>query len=310
MSDAVRISAPATSANLGPGFDVFAMALDLTNEVVVTRRPGPLEVVVAGEGADELPHDGTNLVCRALAHGLGVDTLSDLKIECHNRIPLGSGLGSSAAAASAGLVAANALGVLRWAPDDLLARAAEIEGHADNAGACVYGGIVSVGPGTRTIQFPIPEDLLFVAVIPEARVSTAEARAALPPAVPLSDASANIATAVALAVALERGDLEDLPELLGDRLHEPYRTGLVPGLGALRALVGDDGCLGATISGSGPSVLLWCDRREAAVVATRAEVAMADAGAPASTKVLRAAPGGVRARWVDAADTRLAKAVG
>ena len=310
MADAIRISAPATSANLGPGFDVLALALDLSNDVVVTRRPGPLEVRVTGEGAGEIPEDETNLVCRALARGLGTDRLSDLVVECHNRIPLGRGLGSSAAAICSGFVAANALAVLRWAPDDLLARAAEMEGHADNVGACVYGGIVAVGPGTRTIQFPVPDEMLFVAVIPTGRVSTEQARSVLPDAVSPADVRANLARAVGLAVALERGDLDDLPLLLVDRLHEPYRASLVPGLELLRAMVGSDGCHGATISGSGPSVLLWCDRSDAARLASAAETALAAAGIAASAKVLRVAPGGVRCRWVDATDTRLAKAVG
>ena len=310
MADAIRVSAPATSANLGPGFDVLALGLDLWNDVVVTKRPGPLTVTVTGEGAGEIPEDGSNLVCRALASGLGVAELTDLSIECHNRIPLGRGLGASAAATLSGLVAANALAILRWAPTDLVARAGEIEGHADNAAACVWGGIVAVGPEARTTMFPVPDDLLFVVVSPEQRVSTEVARGALPAGAPYADVSASMANAIGLAVALERGDLEDLAELLVDRLHEPYRAPLVPGIDALRALAGEGGCLGATISGSGPSMLLWCERSEAANVAKRAEQAMVDAGVAATAKVLRVAPGGVRCRWLDGTDTRLAKAVG
>ena len=117
--ESLTVSAPATSANLGPGFDCLAVALDLGNAVVVQRRPGPLEVTVTGEGAGELAEDASNLFCRALASGLG--SLDGLGVECRNRIPLGRGLGSSAAAVCAGLVAANALGGLRWTPDDLLA---------------------------------------------------------------------------------------------------------------------------------------------------------------------------------------------
>ena len=143
--ESLTVSAPATSANLGPGFDCLAVALDVSNAVVIERRPGPLEVTVTGEGAGELAEDASNLFCRALASGLG--SLDGLAVECRNRIPLGRGLGSSAAAVCAGLVAANALGTLRWTPDDLLARAAAIEGHADNAAACLNGGMIVVGRG-------------------------------------------------------------------------------------------------------------------------------------------------------------------
>ncbi len=274
----------------------------------MTRRPGPLEVHVTGEGAGELPESAENLVCRAMTQGL--DSLDGLIVECDNRIPLGRGLGSSAAAVCAGLVAANALGGHRWAPDDLLRRAAAIEGHADNAGACILGGIVAVGGDARAVQIAPPEDLLFVAVVPRERVSTKRARGALPAAVPLADAAETLARAIGLVLALERGELDDLYLLLGDRLHEPYRAPLVPGIDRLRGLCGEHGCLGVTISGSGPSVLLWCRRADAAGLAARATEVLATDGVSAEVSVVRIAPGGVRARWLDGPDTRLAKAVG
>ncbi len=287
---------------------MLALALDLFNEVVITRRPGPLEVHVSGEGAGELPESADNLVCRAMAEGL--DSLDGMIVECINRIPLGRGLGSSAAAVCAGLVAANALAGHRWTPDDLLRRAGAIEGHADNAGACIYGGIVAVGPGARALQIPVPDELLYVVVVPRERVSTATARGALPAQVPHADAAESLAHAVALVLSLERGELDDLPVLLQDRLHEPYRAPLVPGLAELRELCGDCGCLGVTISGSGPSVLLWCRRADAVGLAARAASVLEAAGVAADVSVVRVAPGGVRARWVEGPDTRLAKAVG
>lgn len=306
--ESLRIVAPATSANLGPGFDTLALALDLSNSVTVTRRPGPLEVHVTGEGAGELPEGGDNLVCQAMAQGL--DSLDGMIVECDNRIPLGRGLGSSAAAVCAGLVAANALGGLRWTPDDLLRRAAAIEGHADNAGACILGGIVAVGGDARAVQIAPPEELVFVAVVPRERVSTERARGALPAAVPLADAAETLARAIGLVLALERGELDDLYLLLDDRLHEPYRAPLVPGIEQLRRLCGECGCLGVTISGSGPSVLLWCRRASASGLAERATQVLADAGVAADVSIMRIAPGGVRARWLEGPDTRLAKAVG
>lgn len=306
--ESLTVTAPATSANMGPGFDCLAVALDLSNAVVIARRPGPLEVTVAGEGAGELAEDASNLLCRALAAGLG--SLDGLRVECRNRIPLGRGLGSSAAAVCAGLVAANALGGLRWSPDDLLARAAELEGHADNAAACLAGGMVAVGSGPVARPVPLPDELGFVAVIPESRVSTAAARRALPAQVPLSDAAATVASAVGLTLALAGDRLDDLPDVLADRLHEPYRGPLVPGIEAVRALVDRTTVLGATISGSGPTMLLWCRRDDAETVAERARTALARAHVRGAASACRPTPVGVRARWTGGAELRLARAVG
>ena len=306
--EALTVSAPATSANLGPGFDCLAVALDLGNAVIVTRRPGPLQVRVTGEGAGELAEDASNLVCRALASGLG--PLDGMIVECRNRIPLGRGLGSSSAAVCAGLVAANAIGGLRWTPGELLARATELEGHADNAAACIAGGIVAARPGPAAVAAPAPAELAFVAVIPEIRTSTDDARRALPAEVPLTDAAATLANAVSLALALSEGRLDDLPALLEDRLHEPHRAAAVPAIDALRGLVGRAGCLGATISGAGPSVLLWCREADADALAAEAEAALAASGAPGRARPSRVSAAGVRARWTGGADLRLARAVG
>lgn len=306
--EALTVSAPATSANLGPGFDCLAVALDLGNTVVITRRPGPLEVRVTGEGAGEVPEDASNLVCRALASGVG--SLEGLAIECRNRIPLGRGLGSSAAAVCSGLVAANALGGLRWTPDDLLARAAEIEGHADNAAACLLGGLVAVGPGPVGRLIPVPEELAFIAVIPDCRTFTDVARGALPAAVPLADAAATLANAVGLTLALCEGRLDDVSGLLEDRLHEPHRGPLIPGVEAIRGLVDGRDCIGATISGSGPSMLLWCRQEASERVVAAAEAALAEAGVAARVRASRRSAAGVRARWTGGSDLRLARAVG
>lgn len=310
MPEALVVSAPATSANLGPGFDALAVALDMSNAVVVSRRPGPLAVRVTGEGAGEVPEDAGNLVCRAMR--LGLDSLDGLDIECRNRIPLGRGLGSSAAAVCAGLVAANALGGLRWSPADLLARATELEGHADNAAACLEGGLVTVAPGHAALRLAVSQDLAFVAVIPAARVSTDAARRALPGAVPLPQAAATVASAIGLVLTLTQGRLEDVGPFLVDHLHEPYRGPLVPGLEALRTLVDGVGCFGVTISGSGPTSLLWCHREAAADLVSRAQAALAAAGCEAHVRVARIAPVGVRARWTgDArAEPRLERSIG
>jgi homoserine kinase len=262
---------------------------------------------VSGEGEGELPGDAGNLVCRALAEGL--DDLHGLEVECLNRIPLGRGLGSSAAATCAGLVIANALGGRRWSPDELLRRAALLEGHADNAAACLEGGIAVVAPGPRAVRVAVPDGLAFVSIVPVTRVSTDESRGALPERVPLADAAATLAACAGLVLALERGELDDIPPLLADRLHEPYRAPLVPGHAALSALRDEPGCLGLTVSGSGPSLLAWCRTPAATLVAARAREILAAQDRDSTVSVVRAAPTGVRARWGGPAG-RLARAIG
>ena len=308
MPEALRVSAPATSANLGPGFDALAVALDVANEITLVRRPGPLTVRVVGEGAGELRQDEENLLCRALAVGLG--SLDGLEVECRNRIPLGRGLGSSAAAVCAGLVAANALGALRWSPDDILDRATELEGHADNAAACLAGGFAAVAVDAPAVRLAPPEGLAFLTVVPPERVATEAAREALPQEVRLPDAADSLARAVGLVLALAEGRLHDLPCLLHDRLHEPHRAPLVPALAPLRRLAGQGAVLGATISGSGPSVLVWCRAEGAAAAAAAAREALASAAVDAEVRVARAAPAGVSARWMGDAPIRLAGAIG
>lgn len=292
--DALTITAPATSANLGPGFDVLALALDLANEVVIRRRPGPLEVHVEGEGAGEVPEDAANLVCQAMLKGLA--DLDGLEVTCRNRIPFGRGLGSSAAATCAGLAAANALGDLRWAPSDILTRAIELEGHGDNAAACLDGGITALVPGPRALRVEPPDGLALVVVIPSSRVSTDEARGSMPAEVPVSTAAHSISGTAGLLLTLERGWVDEIPEFLEDRLHEPYRGPLCPGLDALKAIE-IPGLLGVTVSGSGPSMIMWVTTDGASEVAAAAREVLGSQGVDAEVRVERVAPTGLRARW-------------
>ena len=157
---------------------------------------------------------------------------------------------------------------------------------------------------------PLPEALSFVAIIPDARTSTDEARTALPETVALADAARTLANAVGLTLALCEGRLDDLPSLLEDRLHEPHRGPLVPGIDAIRGLVDGQDCLGATISGSGPAMLLWCRQEASERVAAAAEAALAEAGVAARVRPSRRSAAGVRARWTGGSDLRLARAVG
>jgi homoserine kinase len=258
VSDALRVSAPASSANLGPGFDCLALALELRNEVEIRRGTSAKPVVrISGEGAGEAPTGADNLFLRAFERG-GAD-VEGLEFEMTNRVPFARGLGSSAATIAAGLVAARA-----WTggdETDMLGLAAEIEGHPDNVAAALNGGLTlawSNEDGVSAIGFGEP-DVAFVAVVSEVGLSTAEARAALPAQVPHADAVHTAARAALLVAAIGSGDCELLRDALDDRLHEPYRAPLVPLLAAVRTVVhGLDDVYGVTISGAGPTVLVWC----------------------------------------------------
>ena len=260
----VRVRVPATSANLGPGFDALGLALSLYDDVVVRVADEGLFVDVAGEGADTVPRTRRHLVVRALHAGFEVlgGQPRGLEVVCANRIPHGRGLGSSAAAIVAGLAAARALvlgGADTLDDDALLGLAAELEGHPDNVAACLLGGLTLAwtpadGP-SRAVRLPVSPTLRPVVFVPTTSSSTAKARKLLPETVPHADASRNAARCGLLvhALATEPGLLLAATE---DRLHQQYRApsqartaGLVD---ALRA----DG-VPAVVSGAGPSVLAF-----------------------------------------------------
>ena len=243
--------APATSANLGPGFDCAAVALDLWNDLEVTDGDGD-GVAVEGEGAGELPGDDTNLAVRA--YGLLADPAGK-RFRFTNRIPLERGLGSSAAAIALGLVAAR--------PDlpaeELLAAGLALERHADNLAAALVGGVTLTWQG-RVVRIADTLPLTPVAIVPRERTSTEASRRTLPATVSHADAAANAAHAALLAAGAAAGDAELFAAGLDDRLHEPYRPSA-----ALEAVKTDlpPGARGATLSGSGPSVIVWADDAEA-----------------------------------------------
>jgi homoserine kinase len=263
----VRVRVPATSANLGPGFDSFGLALQLYDDVVVRVAESGLTVDVAGEGADEVKRDKRNLVVRA------VQTTFDLlggqprglELVCANRIPHGRGLGSSAAAIVAGIVAARelVLGGQDKLPDDAMLRlAAQLEGHPDNVAACLLGGFTlawsqtdELGSFSRAVRLDVHPDVVPVAFVPDTKSSTAKVRKLLPEQVPHHDAAANAARAGLLVEALTRR-----PDLLlvatQDALHQPYRAPAMPRSAALVERLRADG-VPAVISGAGPTVLAF-----------------------------------------------------
>jgi homoserine kinase len=256
----LSVRVPATVANLGPGFDALALAVDVQNEVEIETEERPA-VTVEGEGAGELPEDASNLIFRSMAYLAreAGGSLPPFALRSRNAIPLERGLGSSAAATVAGILLANELLGAHLDHDRLLEVAVDIEGHPDNVAACLFGGLVLVylsSAGWRAERLQPHASLRLVLLLPEEeRVPTVDARRVLPREVPLSDAAYNIGRAALSVIALtDRPDL--LAEALEDRLHQGRRLALAP---ASRALYQDlrEAGLPVCVAGSGPSLLAF-----------------------------------------------------
>lgn len=239
------VRVPASSANLGPGFDVLAAALALHLEVEV-RETDRFTV----ETELELPRDRSNLVVRAFER---LHPAEHMHFRISSTIPLSGGLGSSAAAIVAGLLAADHMFEL---DADVRTLATDLEGHPDNVAAALHGGFVVCQDG-RVHRFDPPLGLEAVLVVPHRAVATEAARAALAPEVPRGDAVFNLAQLATLMLGLAGGDWELIGSGLGDRLHQPARAGLYPRSSELLGRARELGALGATISGAGPAVLVW-----------------------------------------------------
>jgi homoserine kinase len=253
--------APATSANLGPGFDCVAVALDLWNELEVSDGEG---VEIEGEGAGELPADESNLVVRAYAL---FASPRGKRFRMVNRIPLERGLGSSAAAIALGLAAATN-GHERTL-EELLEAGAALEGHSDNLAAALAGGVCATWEG-RVVRLAEGVPLVPIALVPDRRISTEGSRNSLPKTVPHEAAAYTAARATLLGAGLATGALDLLAAAFDDRLHEPYRAASAPELEAVRTDP-PTGAVGASLSGSGPTVIVWA--REDTAGETTAELA-------------------------------------
>jgi homoserine kinase len=262
------VRVPASSANLGPGYDVLAAAVSLFLELEVEETgefsldPGGLDV---STGRD-------NLIVRAFETLHPADGIA---FRLKSEIPLARGLGSSAAAIVAGLFAADHLFELALTKEEMLAKATELEGHPDNVAAAIYGGFVICGEGEgeapSAARFDPPSGLEGIAVIPAEEVSTERAREAIPAEVPLDEAVANISAASRLVLGLQRADLDLVSAGLADRIHQPRRRKLYPRSMDLVDGAKEMGALGATISGAGPTVLVWTTWQDAGNVAEALE---------------------------------------
>ncbi|MCC6315865.1 MAG: homoserine kinase [Thermomicrobiales bacterium] len=292
------VSAPASSANLGPGFDALGLALDLWNDITIDTDATPGEIVLLGSEAGLLDAREnlslTAMTCLAETHGRELPPFGTI-VRCE--VPVARGMGSSAAALVAGLVAANHLLDLGLSHEDLYAYAWRMEGHGDNVGAALYGGAVLAAPGLRRpVRLLTHEDLDLEAVVfvPKTTGATTAARAALPPTVPHPDAAFNIAAASALVLGLHTGDRELIAVGMRDRLHEPYRKRLFAHLEPMTAAARAAGALGAALSGAGPSVLALADPAAAPAVAAAMEATAAALATAGDVRRLRPAFGGVR----------------
>jgi len=262
------VRVPASSANLGPGYDVLAAAVEMHLELEVEEAaefsldPGGLDVST----------DRDNLVVRAFE---ALHPADGIAFRLRSEIPLARGLGSSAAAIVAGLCAADHLFELALSKEEMLVRATELEGHPDNVAAAIYGGFVICAGGKgstpRAARFEPPGSLEGVAVIPAEAVSTNRAREAIPAEIPLADAVANVSAAAQLILGLQRADLDLIAAGLADRIHQPRRRELYPRSMELVDSAAELGALGATVSGAGPTVLVWTTWQDAGKVSEELE---------------------------------------
>lgn len=261
----IQIDLPATSANLGPGFDSIALAMDLWFKV--SARPSSrCELTALGRDQDICGRERDNLVLttyQSILRTKGIDNIP-LRLKIRNGIPIGKGCGSSAAARLAGILLASHFGNLRWREDQILCKAAELEGHADNAAACLLGGIVIVRPGSSSvvaekIRLKQPDRWPILLVVPAEALSTGKSRTVLPDTYSRADAVSNLQNAMLLVSSFVTGNRHLFGTSMNDRFHEPYRDKLCPLLPCLKPLAGRDGVLGVALSGAGPSVLLFLD---------------------------------------------------
>ncbi|WP_227766179.1 homoserine kinase [Zhaonella formicivorans] len=266
----VTVRVPATTANLGPGFDTMGLALNLYNYIELTEVASGLCIDVEGEGSDVIPKTTSNIVYRAVMavfekcgyHPRG------LKIKLRNFIPVARGMGSSAAALVGGVYAANALAGNPLSGDEMLQIAASFEGHPDNVAPALFGGIViSVMAQEQVIfrRITPPAELSAIVAIPDFPLATKIARQVLPDNVPIKDAVFNIGHSALLVLAFVKNDYELLGQAMQDRIHQPYRLDLIPGMEEVFDAAIAAGALGVALSGAGPTLIAFTRGSQEAV---------------------------------------------
>ena len=263
------VRVPASSANLGPGFDALGLALGVYLDCRF-RVGSQLSITVTGRDSACISTAEDNLIWQtalSVAAAAGM-LMPPIELQIDNQIPIGKGLGSSAAALTAGVVIADRLLGLGWRPPRILDEAARLEGHPDNVAACVLGSIVAAaidsGGAVRAVRLELPAGFGIALVVPDFVLPTSEARAALPACYSKEDAVFNVQRAALLVAALAAGSTAAFPAALEDRFHQPYRAPLVPGLADILKLRAP-GLLGCALSGAGPSILVFYERGYEAV---------------------------------------------
>lgn len=306
-----HVEVPATTANLGPGFDCLGLALQLHNTFEV-RLNSPFAIEVTGESADSLPKSDDNVVIRSMrtaieTAGRALSDFPSFALHLDNQIPVSSGLGSSASAIVGGLLLGNAL-VEHFYPGASLTRecildlATDIEGHPDNVAPALMGGAVLAfhdKVGLRTTSIPIPSDLRFVAATPDFALSTEMARGVLPKDYPRSDVIENVSQCARLILALTKPDLDLLRGGLVDKIHEPYRKPLVAGADEVEHAAMTTGAFAVTLSGAGPTLLAWCKSDTATRVADEMTLAWRNYGISCRALVLQPVMSPTTVTWYD-----------
>lgn len=268
--NSVRVRIPATTANLGPGFDTLGLALTLYNFVKI-EFSSSLKIGISGEGAATLPRDETNLVYRVAQEVIkkGSGRERKLKVKLENNIPLKRGLGSSATALLGGAFGANTLIGNKFSPEELLSLCLKYEKHPDNLSAAYYGGLTVASIKNAKIiaqKFKLQPSLKIVVVVPEFELSTPKARAVLPKEIPFKDACFNLMNGLALLASLIKKDFKKLSFFIEDKLHQPYRKLLIPGLEDVFRAARRNGAYGVALSGAGPSVVAFTSQKVQAKV--------------------------------------------
>lgn len=256
----LRLRLPATSANLGPGFDTAAVALDFYLYVEAEEAP-EFSIQAMGRDADRVSRLDGNLVVDLYRRLLSQNDRPDvpLAIRMENEIPLGMGCGSSAAGRLAAIALASHFGSLNWSSEQILAQASALEGHPDNAAACWLGGFVAAGSDARGLhvaRVTPPTDWRVIVVLPKEPLATSKARAVLPESYGRADVVANLQSVAMLGLAFAQGRGDLLLTAMSDRVHQPYRAAICPQLPRLLPLAGSNGILGVALSGAGPAVLV------------------------------------------------------
>ncbi len=294
----VRVSVPATTANLGPGFDSLSLALDLWNDVEFRFEGEGLCMEMHGEGAEVLSQKPDNLLITAfyrLLREVRAPKPRGLHLCVHNAIPVGSGLGSSASAVVAGLLAARAWSGMELSLEQLLDMAVSLEGHADNASAALWGGLtvsVNTANGWLVQRFE-PAPLQVVVVLPQINLSTRSARLILPALLEHRDAVFNIGRSVLVTEALRTGNLDLLGKVMEDRLHQPYRLPLIPGAQDAMRAAREAGAAAVALSGAGPSLIAFPDQNPQSV-ADAMQAAFQKQGVPSRAFLLHTTSSGAQ----------------